>query len=329
MYYLTMANEAEKAFTDHVAEIEGLVGRKFSEAQTRAFLIDPVLRILGYKSADDIQMEVQVRATGDFVDYALLIDGKAEAIVEAKPSGDAILEKHAAQCVEYASVLGTRWCLITNGITWAIYDAHINAALADKKIAEVRLVGDAQDANRAWQTLSLFSRESLGKPLAIAPLFADLVIENELLRQDSRAISALRAAVSEKLGARVPADIVVGAVRRRLQGLRPLDTTPGSQGLARTVRAEKPPPRGVTRSDLINAGLLPRDATIEAKFKRETYYARLRDGQVELDGQLYPTLSAAARSIVGHAKNGWKFWSFNGVSLGSLRDKLAGDRPPK
>ena len=103
-----------------------------------------------------------VPATKESLDYELVAEGKPHAIVEAKAVR--IIDRHAAQCVQHASVLGIRWCFITNGIQWALYDAHGKGPLAEKKVAEVRLDGDERSVQRAWDMLSLFRREAVGKP---------------------------------------------------------------------------------------------------------------------------------------------------------------------
>ena len=54
------------------------------EADTRAAFIDPLLKSLGYQSIADVQREVYVKDTKEFLDYVLLIDGKPRIGVEAK-----------------------------------------------------------------------------------------------------------------------------------------------------------------------------------------------------------------------------------------------------
>src|SRR5690606_27868653 len=116
-----------------------LLAERLSESDTRVHLIDPVLRILGYKSVPDLRREVPVPATKESLDYQLSVDGRPQVIVEAKALRHSITDQHAAQCVQYASILGIRWCLITNGTAWALYDAHAKGPLAEKKVTEVSL----------------------------------------------------------------------------------------------------------------------------------------------------------------------------------------------
>ena len=73
-----------------------------------------------------------IPATKEFLDYELRVDDKPVMIVEAKAARHLLSERDAAQCVQYASVLGVRWCVIANGMTWIFYDAHATGSLKDK-----------------------------------------------------------------------------------------------------------------------------------------------------------------------------------------------------
>ncbi len=93
------------AFLALCQRLQGLFGRNFNEAETRVYLIDPVLGALSYEGPDDIRMEVPLPATKEFIDYELLVDGNALVIVEAKALKQAITDQAAGQCVGYAVML--------------------------------------------------------------------------------------------------------------------------------------------------------------------------------------------------------------------------------
>ena len=135
-------------------------------------------------------------------------------IVEAKTARYSLSERDAAQCVQYASVLGVRWCLITNGMTWVFYDSHATGSLKDKWIAEVRLDGDELGVEAAWAVLSVFSRESLVKPNPITSLLVERVVAAELNRPDSKAVMDLRRSLQQRFGERVSGEAVLSAIRR-------------------------------------------------------------------------------------------------------------------
>jgi hypothetical protein len=76
-------------------------------------------------------------------------------------------------------------------------------------------------------------------------------------------------------------------------------------------------------NNLISAGLLPTDASLECKLYGVTHIARVRDGRIDLNGQLYDSPSAAASSLRdGKASNGWVIWKYEGEYLADLRARL-------
>ena len=201
-------------FEQHLSNIQQYTALGLSEADTRSHLIDPLLRILGFSDVRHLRREVMIPATKEFLDYELRVDDKPVMIVEAKAARNPLSERDAAQCVQYASVLGVRWCVITNGMTWVFYDAHATGSLKDKWIAEVRLDGDELGVEQAWAVLSAFSRESLVKPNPITSLLVERVVAAELTRPDSKAVMDLRRSVQQRFGERVSGEAVLSAIRR-------------------------------------------------------------------------------------------------------------------
>jgi hypothetical protein len=323
---------ARDDFLEHTARARKFLSLNLSEADTRAYLVDPVLGILGYLAPGDIRREVPVAATKEFLDYELRAGGQAQVIVEAKALKHAVTDQHAGQCVQYASVLGVRWCLITNGIVWVLYDAHAKGPLAEKKVAQVRLDGDEEATDEAWSVLSLFSLESLSRSAPLAQLLIERVVADELARPDSPAINAIRRAVKDRFGEHVSGQAVLDAVRRsvgQVSESSDLEVAPVAGADAGAVSPESSggEPRKTTRSGvsrLVEAGLLPADAALECSLYGVTHVGRLRDGQIELDGNLYATPSAAASALrAGKATNGWTTWRHKGQLLAELRAQLA------
>ena len=215
--------EAEAAFRAHAEKVQAdYTSLRLSEADTRSYLIDPVLRLLGYEGVKHLRREMPVPATKEAIDYELLVDGKAHAIVEAKAIHHQITAQDAAQAVQYSSILGVRWCLITNGLHWALYDAHANGPLAEKRVAEVRLDGDPAAVAHAWTVLSLFSREAVASTSPLTSLLIERVLADELQAPDSKAVTELRRAVTRRFGERVAGGAVVDAIQRwRQRGTAP------------------------------------------------------------------------------------------------------------
>jgi hypothetical protein len=75
--------------------------------------------------------------------------------------------------------------------------------------------------------------------------------------------------------------------------------------LAQAVEERRP--KGSQDPDLIR--LLPNGARIRGTHKRRIYRARVRrDGRVRFKGQVYSSLSMAAKAAVKRSTNGWWFW---------------------
>ena len=93
-----------------------------NEAQTRMSLIDPLLRALGWDTADPALVRPEYVVGGRRADYALMnAQGDVVVFLEAKNVGEH-LANHRSQVVAYASELGIRFPALTNGNEWEVYD---------------------------------------------------------------------------------------------------------------------------------------------------------------------------------------------------------------
>ena len=137
-------------------------GAKVNEATTRAHFITPLLGALGYHSIDDVLFEVYLPDGKTFLDYRLVVGGKPRVAVEAKALDVHVADKDAAQAVQYASLLGDPWSVVTNARTWRLYETFAQVPLAEKHILTVDLVGWTTDAefDAVFEQLWLTSRES-------------------------------------------------------------------------------------------------------------------------------------------------------------------------
>ena len=133
-----------------------------SEADTRAVFIEPLLHALGYEGLGDIQREYTVKASGERIDYVLKINGRPTLAVEAKSLLTELVDKHAAQLVQYAAVEGIEWCLLTNGRELRVYNATLGGDLSAKHVADLDLLEPEQD--ETVDVLSLLSKEGLDHP---------------------------------------------------------------------------------------------------------------------------------------------------------------------
>ena len=106
-------------------------GKRINEQNTRATLITPLLRALGWDTEDleQVHSEYRYHPSDNPVDYALLDLRKPRLLVEAKALGrDLGDHKWAGQIMGYASVAGAEWVVLTDGNEYRIYNASIQAA---------------------------------------------------------------------------------------------------------------------------------------------------------------------------------------------------------
>ena len=102
-----------------------------SEALTRAALIDPLLRELGWDTEDPAMVMPEYRLGRGYADYALLSDGKPMIMVEAKKLGTP-LQDAASQGIGYCIEDGIGYFAVTDGRQWQIYETHKMAPISEK-----------------------------------------------------------------------------------------------------------------------------------------------------------------------------------------------------
>ena len=117
-----------------------------SEMQTRYALIDPLLRELGWDTENPALVRPEFKVAGK-ADYALLRDGEPIMMVEAKKLEEPLQDKALDQAIKYSVRKGARYCSVTDGRRWEIYEPHRGGAIP---ITEKRIVRfDLKDRSAA------------------------------------------------------------------------------------------------------------------------------------------------------------------------------------
>jgi len=131
----------------------------FDEANTKNFLIAPILRALGWRldSPADVNLEYRKERGDNPVDYALSVGGFPQALpallIEAKRLSEDIGKRSfLTQTVSYAATSGVRWAVLTNGRDWAVYDSHKTGDVRDRLFLAFSITDS--DAVRHFQGLS-------------------------------------------------------------------------------------------------------------------------------------------------------------------------------
>ena len=125
-----------------------------SEALTRYALIDPLLRALGWNTADPALVVPEYRSGSSSADYALLDNGKPLMMVEAKKL-DTPLRDVVGQGIQYCLIQGTAHFSVTDGRRWEIYETHRPVPIDDKRIASFDLK-EQDPAEAALHALALW-----------------------------------------------------------------------------------------------------------------------------------------------------------------------------
>ena len=185
-----------------------------NETETRALLIDPLLHGLGYVTMEQMRREYRLSASRQVVDY-LLRAGERQVVVEAKASASDLSPQDAGQLVGYCAQEGVRWALLTNGLTWQIYDVEVSGNWEAKRVAVIDLLTAYREGRMESELrpLAHFDREELSKgDLPLQQWASRRRTTDQLARLITNPESrVVRAAVEELRGANInveAADVV-------------------------------------------------------------------------------------------------------------------------
>lgn len=141
-----------------------------NEAQTRLYLIEPIIQVLGYSSFDDMLTEINAGwgAKNDRADIGLLVKDKKnpEIIIECKALGKKLTDKEASQLNSYfINTKNSKIGILTNGLEWRFYS--VNTATKSQNLFEIPfLVLDFSEINdELIEQLSKFHRNFLSTNL--------------------------------------------------------------------------------------------------------------------------------------------------------------------
>lgn len=336
--------------------IEKYQRQALGEQDTKAALIVPVLRALGWDVEDleDVKLEYRRRPSDNPVDYALFLLRAPRLFIEAKSLGNHLDDgKSASQILAYATVAGVEWVALTDGNEWRIYNSHAPVPVEQKLFRVVRL---ADPASQAEQTLRLLAKAQMADHLIDAYWKSDFIdrqVREVLVRlfapePDPALVRLIRA----RAPALAPAEVRASLGRVRTTFDFPVVAVPVGSTMAPSDRptvaprvhsaaAEVPaagprvvgpgtPWRHVTLAQLIEAGLVRVPFRVEHRYRGTTVGATIESAtRIVFAGSTYDSLSTAAgRARVSVAgpfpgreipqTNGWTFWEYR-ASDGVLR----------
>lgn len=131
-----------------------------NEADTKGRLVEPVLGELGWDLlSDEVDREfgVDVGSGTGHADYALKIDGRPRVFVEVKPLGSELDDRRAKQALSYGAVEKVKWCVLTNGRKYRIFNSEWSSNPQDSLFRHFEL-----DPNGPIpEDLNLLSKDSI------------------------------------------------------------------------------------------------------------------------------------------------------------------------
>ena len=100
---------------------------QMGEATTKAALLRDFIELLGWKIPMNTELEYSVNAFGKVfkVDYALVLDGRPVAFLEAKGLDTTLTSDHREQLSEYMRSEDVNWGILTNGQEYEFYQRRV------------------------------------------------------------------------------------------------------------------------------------------------------------------------------------------------------------
>jgi hypothetical protein len=153
---VTVLAQALEQVRERISRYRGR-SSSIGEQNTKAALVEPILRALGWDIEDpeEVWREYRRRSVDNPVDYALMILRTPRLFVEAKSLGENLDDpKRANQIMSYAVVAGVEWVVLTNGDEYRIYNSHAAVPVEEKLFRTIRLTDDRTDTAEALDVLS-------------------------------------------------------------------------------------------------------------------------------------------------------------------------------
>ncbi len=313
-------------------------GERIGEQDTKAALIEPLLTALGWdlQDLDEVTREYRKDSQDNPVDYALFIVRSPCLFVEAKALGrDLSDRKWLSQTLSYATVVGIKWCVLTNGDEYRLYNAHAPVDV-EKKLFRSVSISEPEEERELVDTLLLLSKEKMQEEeldVLWRAHFVDRQVKTALHdifeEQEGSLVRLIRKRTQELKPAEIRDSLKRADVRIDFPVLTmPLEQPGAGQGALRS-KGKRAASR-VELRDLIEAGIIDPPLVLEKDYKGVDLEAVVQqDGTVLYDGEAYDSPSTAGgmarKSVIGAPEgrpypqtNGWVFWRFRHPESGEL-----------
>lgn len=142
--------------------------REANEADTVMYLVHFFEAVLGYDSlSGEISKEVAIKEK--YCDLGIKINGNLQFLVEAKAAGNKFLrDKDIEQAENYASHIGMKWVLLTNGVEWKMYHLSFNESegIAHDEVFSINFLETFEKSpENVWSCIGLLHKENIKKDI--------------------------------------------------------------------------------------------------------------------------------------------------------------------
>jgi hypothetical protein len=181
--------------------LEDAKKRDVNESDTVTIVADILSDLFGYDKYSEVTSEFAIRST--YCDLAVKLEGKLTVLVEVKAIGSELKDPQIKQAVDYAANQGCDWTVLTNGITWQVYQVTFGKPIDTMMVLELDLLalnprkGDDVDllanlSREAWSKSNLeelaIQKQALSRFTIAAVLLSEPI--RLLVRREIRRISA-------------------------------------------------------------------------------------------------------------------------------------------
>jgi len=179
--------------------LKALKDRDAVEADTRTFVTDILVDVLGYDKYEELTAEYLVR--GEFADIGVRVAGELRFFVEIKRITMPLKEQHLRQVKNYAANEGVEFVVLTNGIVWQVYHISNTTPIQETLLFEIDLL-EQKPAEKEAKLFPL-SRNAITRGVLESIWKDQMALEPRLLLStlsDDSVVAAVRKVVRGKTG---------------------------------------------------------------------------------------------------------------------------------
>ncbi len=135
--------------------------RDVNESDTVSIIKDILGEVFGYDKYLDLTSEYAIRAT--YCDLAIKIGSEVEYLIEVKAIGLDLREGHLRQAIQYGANHGAPWIILTNGMTWQVYNIRFEQPITYDLVCSFDFVDLDPRREEHLEKLFIICKEGLVK----------------------------------------------------------------------------------------------------------------------------------------------------------------------